>query len=64
MEKIKRTQQGKRHGPRHGFEQPALDCLQGKNRKICSHNDADGIENRPLHFVRGLANLFARTTAV
>ena len=52
-----RAQQGERHRPGHGLEQTALDRLQRKDRQVRGDDDADGVEDRALHLVRGLTNL-------
>ena len=58
------AQQGKCHRPRHGFEEPSLDCLQGKDRQIGSDDNADGVEDGPLHFMSSLANLLTGAAAI
>ena len=51
-----RPQQRERYGPRHRLEQAAFNALQRENRQVCRDDDADGIEHRPLHFMRGFAD--------
>ena len=58
------AQQGKRHRPGHGLEQSALHRLQSKDRQIGGDDDADGVKDRALHFVSGLANLLAGAGAI
>ena len=56
-----RAQQRERHRPRHGLEQPAFHALQGEDRQIGGDDDGDGVEDRPLDLVRGLANPLMRS---
>ena len=64
MEKTSAPSSAKRHRPRHGLEEPALHRLQREDRQIRSDDDAARKEDRPLHFVRRVANLLRRVCAV
>ena len=59
-----RAEQGKRHRPCHGLEQPAFHRLQSKDGQISGDDDADGVKNGPLHFVSGFTNLLHGGRAV
>ncbi len=59
-----RAQQREGDRPGHGLEEPAFDRLQREDGQIGSDDDAAGEEDRPLHFVRGLANLLRRRARV
>ena len=50
--------------PGHRLEQASLDGLQCKDGQIRSNDNAAGKEDRPLYFVRGIANLLCRTPRV
>ena len=51
-----RAQQGEGHRPGHGLEQAAFHALQGEDGQIGGDDDGDGVEDRPLHLVRGRAD--------
>ena len=56
-----RSKQREGDGPRHGLEKPALDTLQSEDGEIRSNNDADGVEDRALNFVRRSADALDRS---
>src|ERR1039458_3426618 len=51
-----RAQQSEGNGPRHRFEEAAFHALQGEDGDVGGDDDADGIDYRALHFVRGVAH--------
>ena len=53
-----RAEKREGHRPGHRLEESAFDSLQGKDGQVGRDDNADGIEDRPLHFVCSLANLF------
>ena len=59
-----RPQQRERNRPGHRLEEPSLHRLQGKDRQIRADDDADCVEDRPLHFMCCLANLLPRGARV
>ena len=46
-----------------GRNKPALDTLQREDRHVGGDDDGDRVEDRPLHFVRSLANRLRRPFA-
>ena len=50
------AKQCERHRPCHGPEEPAFDRLQREDGQIGGDDDGDGVEDRALHFVRGLSD--------
>ena len=62
--KDERAEQRKGDCPGHRLEEAALDGLQREDGQIGSDDDAAGKEDRPLHFVRGIANLLCRRARV
>ena len=59
--KKQRADQREGDGPGHGLEEAALDGLQGEDGQIRGDDDAAGIEDRPLHLVRGIADSLCRS---
>ena len=55
--KHQRTDQSKGDRPGHRLEETAFNSLQRKDGQIGSDDDAAGKEDRPLHFMRRIANL-------
>ena len=53
-----RAQQREGHRPGHRLEQPPFHALQREDRQVGRDDDGDGVEDRPLHFVRGFADSF------
>ena len=51
-----RSEQRKRHGIGHWFEQAAGGSGQHVNRKVAGYDNGDGVKDRPLDIVRGGAN--------
>ena len=62
--KQERAQQREGHRPGHRFEEPPFHSLQGENGQIRRDDDAARIEDRPLHLVRGVADLLRRSAQV
>ena len=51
-----RAEQGESDGPGHGLEQAAFDALQREDGQVRGDDDADGVEDGALYFVRGVAD--------
>ena len=62
--KRKRTQERKCYGPCHWLEKASFDGLQGEDRQIGCDDNSDGVEDRPLYFVRRVANLLKGSARV
>ena len=56
--KDQRAKQGKCDRPGHRLKQPALHSLQREDGQVGRDDDADREEDRALHLMRGLADLF------
>ena len=52
-----RAEQSEGHGPGHRLEEAAFYGLQGEDGQVGGDDDGDGVEDRALDFVRGLADL-------
>ncbi len=51
------AEQGEGDGPGHGLEEAAFHRLQGEDGQVGGDDDADGVEDGPLDFVGGFADL-------
>ena len=58
-----RAQQRERYRPRHRLEQAAFHRLQGEDGQVRRDDNGDGIEHRPLHFVRRPLNFLGHAFA-
>ncbi len=58
------AEERKGHGPGHGMEQASLDPLQSEDWQVGGNDDRDGVEDRPLDFVRRFADALHRRLIV
>src|SRR5579872_6325475 len=62
--KKKRSEQRKHDSPCHRMKESPFHALQGEDRQECRHRDENGVKDRPLNFVRGVADLLRRRPPV